>query len=172
VPLCPELGPQNKTLAARPCEEKCSKRILGCGEAFSRSSGYAIHALTYLAEQPPGRLTGAREIAAAQIPRPFLWKILRNLSRKKLLRSFKGVRGGYELARAPGKIPIAQILEATQSDAPLQTAYSGRVPCDEQNPCPLHQLWENPKRQIELFTKRTTLADIAKPRSQARRKRH
>src|ERR1700757_4141834 len=89
---------------------------------FSRSSGYAIHALTYLAEQPPGRLTGAREIAAAaQIPRPFLWKILRNLSQKKLLRSFKGVRGGYEMARAPGKITIAQILEATRSDDPLQS---------------------------------------------------
>jgi len=30
---------------------------------FSRSSGYAIQALTYLAAQPSGRRVGAREIA-------------------------------------------------------------------------------------------------------------
>ena len=139
---------------------------------FSHSSGYAIHALTYLAEQPPGRLTGAREIAdAAQIPRPFLWKILRNLSQKKLLRSFKGVRGGYELARPPGKITVAQILEATQSDAPLQSCILRNRACDEQDPCPLHILWKNPRRLIVRFAKRTTLAVIAPPASKARRKR-
>ena len=68
---------------------------------FSRSAGYAVQALAYLAGQPSGKLTGAREIATAtHIPMPFLWKILRNLSRTKLVRSFKGVRGGYELARS------------------------------------------------------------------------
>jgi len=56
---------------------------------FSRSAGYAVQALTYLAAQPSGKLTGAREIAETlQIPMPFLWKILRNLTRKKLVRSF------------------------------------------------------------------------------------
>jgi Rrf2 family transcriptional regulator, iron-sulfur cluster assembly transcription factor len=138
---------------------------------FSRSSGYAIQALIYLAQQPLGRLTGAREIAAAaQIPKPFLWKILRNLSQKKLLRSFKGVRGGYEMARAPGKITIAQILEATRGDDPLQSCILRAGACDDQNPCPLHDLWKNTKRQIERFAKRTTLADIASAQPRARRK--
>ena len=55
---------------------------------FSRSAGYSIQALTYLAGQPSGKLTGTREIAtASRIPMPYLWKILRNLSQKRLLRS-------------------------------------------------------------------------------------
>ena len=67
---------------------------------FSRTSGYAIQALTHLAGQPSGKLVGATEMAITLgIPKPFLWKILRRLSQKKLVRSFKGVRGGYELAR-------------------------------------------------------------------------
>ena len=56
---------------------------------FSRSSGYAIQALTYLADQPSGKLVGAREMATRlERPMPFLWKILRNLSQQKLVRSF------------------------------------------------------------------------------------
>src|SRR5262249_7560855 len=79
---------------------------------FSRSSGYAIQALTYLASQPSGRLVGAREIATSlDIPMPFLWKILRKLSHQKLVRSFKGVRGGYELARPASSIRMSEILQ-------------------------------------------------------------
>ncbi|MBV9610531.1 MAG: Rrf2 family transcriptional regulator, partial [Acidobacteria bacterium] len=81
---------------------------------FSRSAGYAVQALTYLAGQPSGKLAGAREIAeATQIPMPFLWKILRNLARKKLVRSFKGVCGGYELARAAERISVSEVLAAS-----------------------------------------------------------
>jgi len=66
---------------------------------LSRSSEYAVRAMTFLAMQPSGKLTGAKEIAEAEnIPIPFLWKILQNLARRRLIRSFKGLRGGYELA--------------------------------------------------------------------------
>ncbi|MCI0626445.1 MAG: Rrf2 family transcriptional regulator, partial [Acidobacteria bacterium] len=66
---------------------------------FSRTAEYAIRAMAFLALQKPGKLTGAREISEAErIPIPFLWKILQLLTRRKLVRSFKGIRGGYELA--------------------------------------------------------------------------
>ncbi len=77
---------------------------------FSRSAGYSIQALTYLAGQPPppGKLTGAREIAAARIPMPFLWKILRNLSQQKWQdlprRTYQGGRhdceNGWDMAHS------------------------------------------------------------------------
>ena len=86
---------------------------------FSRSSGYAIQALTYLAAQPSGKLVGAREMATRlEIPMPFLWKILRKLSEKKLVRSFKGVRGGYELARPARAISVSEVLAATDWEMP------------------------------------------------------
>lgn len=61
--------------------------------------------MAYLAVQKGGKLSGAREISEAeQIPMPFLWKILRLLTQRRLIRSFKGVRGGYELARPAEKV--------------------------------------------------------------------
>src|SRR5580700_8884822 len=110
---------------------------------FSRSSGYAIQALTYLAAQPSGRLVGAREIAETlEIPMPFLWKILRNLSRKKLVRSFKGVRGGYELARPAKNISVSEVIAASAGARRSEMCLLGLERCDENNPCPLHSSWK------------------------------
>ena len=123
---------------------------------FSRSAGYSIQALTYLAGQPSGKLAGAREIAtASRIPTPYLWKILRNLSQKRLLRSFEGVRGGYELARPAQKISLNEILAAT-------ACVLGLGPCDDHNPCPLHTSWKNLRPEIQEFIEGTTLADLAR----------
>ena len=137
---------------------------------FTRSAGYAVQALTYLAAQPSGRLTGAREIAEeAQIPMPFLWKILRNLSQQKLVRSFKGVRGGYELARAAEKISVTQVLAASPDGRHTDYCVLGLERCNDASPCPLHQSWKTMRHQIDDLLKETTLADLA--RNARRRKR-
>jgi len=65
-----------------------------------RSAEYAVRALTRLVRQPSGTLLGARGISEAErTPMPVLWKVLQVLGRRKLVRSFKGARGG--LARRP-----------------------------------------------------------------------
>jgi Rrf2 family protein len=77
---------------------------------FSRSTEYAITALKFLAQQPAGSLSGAGKIAAGtRIPLPYLWKLLKSLSDEGLVRSFKGVRGGYELARSAKDITIRDV---------------------------------------------------------------
>jgi Rrf2 family transcriptional regulator, iron-sulfur cluster assembly transcription factor len=131
---------------------------------FSRSSGYAIQALTYLAGQPSGRLVGAREIATSlQIPMPFLWKILRKLSHQKLVRSFKGVRGGYELARPASSIRLSEILLVGHDDGMSGQCVLGLSECNEQQPCPLHAHWKDVREQIEKRIKNTRLSDLARP---------
>lgn len=138
---------------------------------FSRSAGYAIQALTYLAAQPPGKLTGAREIAEdAQIPMPFLWKILRNLSQKKLVRSFKGVRGGYELARAAEKISVTQVLAASPDARHTDYCGLGLAQCNDAAPCPLHESWKAVRSQIDDLLKETSLADLARNSRQRKSK--
>jgi len=139
---------------------------------FSRSSGYAVQALTYLAEQPPGKLAGAREIATAtRIPMPFLWKILRHLSRKKLVRSFKGVRGGYELARSAERISVEQILRAVRNPDHFRPCIFGLRTCDEQRPCALHDSWIAIRDDIDGLLARTTLATLAQRDKPTRRRK-
>lgn len=130
---------------------------------FSRSSGYAIQALTYLAGQPSGKLVGAREMATRlEIPMPFLWKILRKLSEKKLVRSFKGVRGGYELARPAKAIRVSEILAAGRDGDQMGRCVLGLAQCDDRDPCPLHFQWKSLRRQIEARFQATTLTDLVR----------
>lgn len=139
---------------------------------FSRSAGYAVQALTYLAAQPSGKLTGAREIgAAAKIPMPFLWKILRHLSQEKLVRSFKGVRGGYELARPAEKITLGQILAVTPDSEFSRLCVLGLAACDEEHPCPLHERWKDVRVEIDGMLQATSLADLAHSSAKPLRKR-
>ena len=139
---------------------------------FARSSGYAVQAMTHLAGQPSGKLVGAREMATTlNIPMPFLWKILRKLGQRKLVRSFKGVRGGYELARPAKTTHVAEILKAGRDTDPVGRCILGLAQCSDQEPCPLHSHWKDLRAQIEATLETTTSADLASTAQQARRKR-
>ncbi len=74
-------------------------------------SEYALLALVYLGRQKPENLVSADTIARAQgIPPKFLEQILLTLKRAKYLRSTKGQRGGYQLAKSVDAVTLAEIV--------------------------------------------------------------
>jgi Rrf2 family iron-sulfur cluster assembly transcriptional regulator len=129
---------------------------------FSRSAEYAIRAMIFLAMLPPGRLAGAREISEAEkIPVAFLWKILQNLARRRLIRSFKGLRGGYELAIPAGCLTLHKIVEATDSAGKINECVLGLPHCSDENACPLHGTWKQLRIDMMDMLQKNTLADLA-----------
>ncbi len=138
---------------------------------FSRATEYAVRAMTFLARQPQGKLTGAREISKAErIPMPFLWKILQNLARRRLIRSFKGLHGGYELATPARRISVEDIVRATDSADVTEGCVLGLPECSERNPCPLHDSWKDIRGKLVEMMQQTTLADLAVVASRRSRK--
>jgi Rrf2 family transcriptional regulator, cysteine metabolism repressor len=74
-------------------------------------SEYALLALVYLARQNSEELVTASSIARAKaIPPKFLEQILLTLKRAKYLRSTKGQRGGYQLAKPAEAVTLAEIV--------------------------------------------------------------
>ena len=130
---------------------------------LSRAAEYAVRALTRLAQQPSGTLLGAREISEAErIPMPFLWKVLQVLARRKLVRSFKGARGGYELARPARQITLLAVVAATDGDELVRNCVLGLPQCNEEQPCPLHETWKGIRAELTRMLEQTTLADLAR----------
>ena len=130
---------------------------------FPRSTKYAVRALTFLAGQEPGKLRGAREIAQAeQIPMPFLWKILQKLTARKLVRSFRGVRGGYQLAKPAQRITIEKVVKAMGGNDLFSRCLLGYAHCNHKTPCPLHPVWCGTKEGIRETLRAATLADLAR----------
>ncbi|HWQ03677.1 MAG TPA: RrF2 family transcriptional regulator [Candidatus Nitrosotenuis sp.] len=130
---------------------------------FSRTAEYALRAMTFLATQPQGKLSGARAIAQSeQIPMPFLWKILHTLARQRLIRSFKGIHGGYELAQPASKITLSAVVLATDGNDFGTQCVLGLPRCGETNACPLHNTWKEIRARMTDMLEHTTLADLAR----------
>jgi len=85
---------------------------------ISRSTGYALLAVGYLAQHQEQRIVLSQNISKEyNIPLEYLLKILQQLVRANVLRSKRGPRGGFSLAKPVKKISLLQIIEAV--DGPM-----------------------------------------------------
>ncbi len=82
---------------------------------MSRSTAYAVSAVLQLANAPPGMPVPCSRLAkTGEMPERFLLQILRTLVNHGLLKSTRGVDGGYSLLRPVSEITLLQIFEATE----------------------------------------------------------
>jgi Rrf2 family protein len=117
--------------------------------------------MAYLAAQPSGHPVGTREIAENEgIPHAFLGKVLLPFCRERLVRSRKGIGGGYELAAPPEQISLADIVRLVDGD-PLKNCLVEDRECSATHPCLLHPSWKRLREQWIEYLERTTLAELA-----------
>jgi Rrf2 family iron-sulfur cluster assembly transcriptional regulator len=96
------------------------------------------------------------------LPQPYLEQILLALKGAGLVRSKRGVGGGYVLARPPQAITLGQIVSAVEG--PIAAGDFGEPhqngACDHEGQCVLLALWaevgETMRRHLDSFT----LADM------------
>jgi Rrf2 family protein len=82
---------------------------------FTKAEEYGVQGVLYLAEQNSGKITPLSEISdACRIPEKFLAKIFQSLTKTGIVRSHRGVHGGFTMARDPKKLPVKDVLEAIQ----------------------------------------------------------
>ena len=87
---------------------------------ISRSTGYGLLAAGYIAKNEKEGIVLSQTISKEyDIPLEYLLKILQQLVRANLLRSKRGPRGGFVLAKAANKITMLEIIEAV--DGPMMS---------------------------------------------------
>jgi len=130
----------------------------------STRGDYASRALLSLAlhgaNQSP---TSVRDIAERTgLPQPYLEQILLALKGAGLVRSKRGVGGGYVLARLPDEITLAQIVSAV--DGPIVAGDFGEPhengACDHEGQCVLLSVWAEVGERIRNELQSLTLADM------------
>ena len=106
----------------------------------STRGDYACRALLSLALHGGQTPTSVREIAERTgLPQPYLEQILLALKGAGLVRSKRGVGGGYVLAREPEELTLAQVISAV--DGPIAVGDFGEPhtggACDHEGQCVL-----------------------------------
>lgn len=129
---------------------------------FTRTSQYAIQALIYLATQPGGQPVLNREIAdRLGVPRPYLAKILQDLSRGQILDSARGRRGGFSLRHGAEKTSLLDILLLLDGLGVRRQCLLGLKECGDEHACPLHREWKRIKNEMLATLGGLTLGHLA-----------
>lgn len=129
---------------------------------FSRACEYAIKIMIYVAgNEQEGRRTGLKEITEAiGSPEAFTAKILQQLVKGKVLDSYKGPSGGFELMKDKD-IRLVDIVSLIDGEKLLEACVLGLKECSGSNPCPVHDKFQLIRNQL----KETLLAtDIRDPK--------
>ena len=130
---------------------------------LSKKADYALMAMKHLAVHGDRESSSAREIAEQyNIPIELMAKVLQRLVRRGLLASHQGTRGGYQLARRPGQISVADVIQAI--DGPVMvTACSSDDDggCDQFAKCNVRDpLWKVRQRILAALGD-CTIAELA-----------
>ena len=129
---------------------------------FSNTTEYAIRGLAELAGRSNGETILLDQlVAGTNLPRDFLAKIFQKLVRARLLTSAKGRGGGFALARPAHQITLLNIVEAIEGPQPLDGCVVGLERCNDDMPCPQHDLYKPIRQRRKDYLMTTTLADLA-----------
>jgi len=130
----------------------------------STRGDYASRALLFLAlhVDTDGPIA-VRDIAARTgLPQPYLEQILLALKGAGLVRSKRGVGGGYVLARSAEDITLSQIVSAV--DGPIVAGDFGlpheNGACEHEGQCVLLAVWADVGEHMRSFLDSFTLADM------------
>ena len=130
----------------------------------STRGDYAARALLSLALHTEETPTSVREIAErTALPQPYLEQILLALKGAGIVRSKRGVGGGYVLAREASDIRLSEIVRAV--DGPITAGDFGEPhtdgACDHEGQCVLLAIWGAAGFHMREFLDSFSLADIA-----------
>ncbi len=98
--------------------------------ALSAKVQYGIVALIELAAiHGQGGVLQVAEIAQRQsIPDRYLEQMLTSLRRSRILRSIRGPRGGYQLARPPAEVAVQDVVAALEGETPSRSSTERSTP--------------------------------------------
>jgi Rrf2 family transcriptional regulator, iron-sulfur cluster assembly transcription factor len=134
----------------------------------TRAGEYGVLGLLHLARRGPGQVVMIDEVSREeQIPRSFLAKIFQSLAHAGIVRSNRGTRGGFALAKQPEEVTTLDIIEAIEGRIAFQRCLQAPADCPHTGGCPLCGLFEQAQSQVREVFSRTTLADLMKPRQPA-----
>lgn len=132
---------------------------------LSTKGEYATRAVLYLSQRYGEEVVQIHEIAKHEkIPIKYLEQILLVLKNARVLRSKKGVKGGYCLARSPEEISLGEVVRVMDGPlAPIKCVSTNFYErCPEELNCGIRNVWLEVRNAVANILDNTTFADLCK----------
>lgn len=130
---------------------------------ISKLTDYATVVMTALANDVAGIHSAQGLAERVRLELPTVSKLLKQLARAGLVRSYRGVNGGYQLARAPQSISVADIVIAMEGPFGMTECSAHDGACGHESHCGVRGNWRKISVAIETALRAVTLADMLTP---------
>ena len=123
---------------------------------FSTKAEYGLRAIVYLAKTTkPVSLASIAKKEGLSLA--YLERLFAMLKKAELVKSFKGVKGGYVLARPAVKIKVGEVIEVLEGSLYKMDCKDCTV-CK----CLVHPVWEKLYKQIDKTLNSISLSSLVK----------
>ena len=128
---------------------------------ISTRGRYGTRMMLDLAAQHDQGPTPLREIAQRQdLSVKYLEQLIIPLKAAGFIRSVRGARGGYILARKPDQISVGQIIETLEGGLSLVDCVQDPRLCERENECPTRDIWLRMSERLMEELSSLSLRDI------------
>jgi Rrf2 family protein len=126
---------------------------------ISQTAEYALRAIVFLASREGAPQVTAEIAEVTRVPAGYLAKVLQNLGRGGLVKSQRGIHGGFVLARDPGSISVLEVINAVD---PIKRIHECPLGLEQHgtNLCPLHRKLDDAMALIEKTFGDYSVADL------------
>lgn len=130
---------------------------------FSTRAEYGLRAILRIAKNEKKPYSLAKIAKIEEISLGYLEKLLAKLKKAGLVKSTKGMKGGYILNYSPAKIKVSQVIQALEGTlAPFYCVDKrhGKISCPRG--CLTQKVWLKLYAQINKTLNKISLADLIK----------
>jgi Rrf2 family protein len=139
---------------------------------ISTKGRYGTRAIVDLAIHYQNRPVLLKDIAKREeIPIRYLEQIIIPLKVAGLVKSIRGAKGGYKLARSPKKIRLSEVINALEGPCCLVECVNDPNYCNRIEICPTHEIWKKATYTLKHFFESITIEDLVKIAEKKRKKR-
>lgn len=129
---------------------------------LTRGTDYGARGVIYLAKQPVNAVALVGDIAREEgVPESYLAKIFQDLAKGGILRSHRGAKGGFSLARPADSITLREIIESVEGPIALSRCLAPYESCDRQDTCALYAVLSRAQEQLLSDLGRVTVQEMA-----------
>lgn len=126
---------------------------------ISQTAEYALRAVAHLAMHPDEPHTAPQIAEGTQVPRPYLSKVLQSLARASLIRSQRGLHGGFTLLKRPEELTVYDVVQAVDPIRRITTCPLG-LKSHGTRLCPLHRRLDDALALVEESFRDSKIADL------------
>ena len=128
---------------------------------ISTKGRYGLRILIDLATHDASKPRLVRDIAESQqISEKYISRLIVDLRRARLVRSVRGMKGGFFLARSPKEITLLDILETMEGTISIVDCVMAPEKCPKNNACPARSIWRRLNDGIREQMRSITFEDI------------